>query len=288
DILQTLAFITRGQDRWEESAATCERILEIEPRATAPYQRLIFFHALTMQPRKMVGWIRLSMDRGREPPEAYPYLLIANSLRFSNGEFVTHKWLQSHPDYEPLLVARAIYNVRGDAGKVIRESGQRPESLKSSSLDDARRRFPENFELLAFDLQKAVDQGDVATVNGLLPRVPENAQLDSRFLRFVGWSHAAGGQLQDALQSYRAAIAADPFDWRARHELANVLRRMSRLDEVATEVELASLGKKLESEVLELKNPSEISGELLGRIADYSNSCGEKKVAARLRRRVSN
>jgi tetratricopeptide (TPR) repeat protein len=92
-----------------EGAATCERILRIDPSAAEPRQRLIFYYAMTLQRSLMEHHIREAIRLGVDTPEDYVYLIGKDWLVFTNGAELNHHWLESHPDCEPMIVARALH-----------------------------------------------------------------------------------------------------------------------------------------------------------------------------------
>ncbi len=269
-----------------DAASTCERILKINPRIATPHQRLIFFYSMTLERRKLVQQIRQSIELRREPPEAYVYVFLANVLKFSNGLSVTDRWLKQYPNHEPFLVAKAYYTGATGPSKNIFEPNE-GFAGDSSLMDEYLKRFPKNLEVVAFHLERSIIAGDTDRVAELLADLPAGADQDSRFWRSSGWFHAARNELAEAEAAFRQALRVNAYDWRSRHELADVLRRLGKLDEVETTVRLASKGKKFERELLELPKASEVSGELLGRLGEYAEECGDHQVADGIRERLA-
>ncbi len=269
-----------------DAVKTCQRIIAIDPNVTKAHQRLTFFYAMTLQRREMIRTIRRTIELSAAEPEAYAYLLLASSLRFSNGYQVNTHWLASDPQNEHFQVARAIFLAKGAhtdqaPGTDDETAGTNPGEHRL--IHECREKFPVNVEILAFFLASEVEAGNVENVENLLATAPENAELDSRFWRFKGWYHAATNQLVEAENAYRESLKWDPYDWRSRHQLAGVLRRRQETAEVDTLTNLALEGKQLETELLALPNTAEISVGLARRIAALAERLGDTPVAASIR-----
>ncbi|MDP6553380.1 MAG: hypothetical protein QGG71_01865 [Pirellulaceae bacterium] len=274
-----LAKLNRPLDAVE----TCHRIIKIDPNVTKAHQRLIFFYAMTLQRREMIRAIRRAIDLNAAQPEAYAYLLEASSLRFSNGYQINTHWLKSDPENEQFQVARAIFWAKTE--EPSSEAGPTKDGSPSSGpIEECRRKFPEDAEILAYLLENQVLAGNTSNVESLLATAPASAELDGRFWRFKGWYHAARNELDEAEQAYRESLKWDPYDWRSRHQLATVLRRQNKLDEVERMTELALEGKKLERDLRELPNMADVSVEIARDIADLAESAGDLQVANGIRR----
>ena len=87
---------------------TVNRLLNLSPQSITARQRIIFFHAITLQHEEMLRSIREAISMASEPPEVYVYLVIASDLRFSNGFTLTDRWIQSDPENDLLVIARAV------------------------------------------------------------------------------------------------------------------------------------------------------------------------------------
>ncbi|MCB1148470.1 MAG: tetratricopeptide repeat protein, partial [Leptospiraceae bacterium] len=97
----------------------CERILKIDPRADVARQRLIYINAMMLRRWEMVDQIRQAVKLQCEPPEAYVYLLLADSLNFSNGAPLVNEWLKKNSGNEALEVALAIYVASSSSQKSL-------------------------------------------------------------------------------------------------------------------------------------------------------------------------
>ena len=270
-----------------EAVATCERLLRIEPRASRAHSRLIFFYAMSLQRQELVRCIRRAIDVRSEPPEAYVYLFGADWLVFSNALAINTHWLESCPDYEPFLVARALHL----ATMVPSQQEQAANSHASQAgdltlLNEYLQRFPDNLEVLAFHLKRTAEAGDTAGLAPLLTRAPAAAESDNRFWRYKGLYHLERTETAEAREAFGRGLATQPYDWRARHELANALRLLERPAEAERQSRLALAGKEIEQQITKLQNVAEASEELLEKIAAYAAASGDRQVADALRFRL--
>ena len=110
-------------------------------------------------------------------------------------------------------------------------------------------RFPRNVELLAYRLERSVAKGDVNAVAGLLADLPAEVESDNRFWRYRGWLRMTNGELAEAEGCFRKAIELNVYDYLSRHQLASVLRRSKRMEEVKVLEEVAVEGKDLHNEL---------------------------------------
>jgi tetratricopeptide (TPR) repeat protein len=275
-----------------DGVATCERILMLEPDSAIAHQRLIFFSAMTLQRPKLIRQIRQAIERRCEPREAYVYLLLADSLRLSNGAASNTQWLASDPDSELFLAAQAVHTAVGleggipqDAPEVVRVI-RKAAAAKDQILADLLRRFPRNVELLAYQLGQSLTAGDVERVRQLLSQAPKAAEEDNRFWRFRGWFLAQNHQHEQAERAYGRALTLHPLDWTTRHQLAELHRRRGNFDEVARLQKLASQGRELAHRFLQSPNARAVAPQLFAELANYAEVCGDAQVASALQRRL--
>lgn len=280
-----------------EGEKACHRILQHEPAAIEPRQRLIFYYAQTLQRHKMIDQIRQAIRYGSDTRENYVYLIGAYYLVFSNGAEQNHHWLKKTPDYEHFLVARALHligsGIVGDEAKDDPQPKriydfQRQQMVKEHEavLLDYLSRFPQNIELLNYFLWQAMTNGEVQRVAELLQRVPASAAGDGRFWRYKGWLLSSQKKYREAEESYRKALECHPFDYPSHHQLAQVLRHLGRDSEVGFIQSLGERGNELRRELLQLPNARAVSDEQLARIAAYIEDCGDQGVADALKRRL--
>ena len=279
-----------------DGEATCREILRREPSHAEAHRRLVFFYAMTLQRTKLIKQARAAIRLDCASPEVYVYLIGADWLNFSNAQRLNEFWLQADPDNADFLVARVIHflgsqgvlddilGVESNA-KPIPATAEQKAMLKG--LDSCFRRFPQQPEMLAYFLRQGCKGGDRAKVAKLLGQSPPEAAEDNRFWRFKGWLQAAQDEFADAEAAYRRALQLHPFDWQSQHELASILRRLQRYDEVAKWQQLALEGKQIGKQVFALPNMQSAPKMLLRRIAKYARACGDPDVADHLMLRVS-
>lgn len=267
-----------------EGAETLERALALDPTLAEARRRLVYFYAFTLQRPKMVHHVYESIRRDCDLPETYVYLISRDWLSFANAYAENSKWLQGNPDEELFLVARTIYGIKtksaDENARIVKP--QELSAYHQKLAAEYSERFPQNLELLDFHLWRTSKNGDIEEVTRLLSLAPPEAADDNRFWRYKGWLHAARGELEEADQAYRKALSLNCYDSLGRHQLASVCRRLKQPDQVKVFQELASEGKQLKHDILESKNVTTISHEIMLRIAQYARKCGDDVVADKL------
>ncbi len=295
--------------RPREAAATCERILAIDPTCGPALRRLIFFCAVTLQRTRVAALARQAIAVGADIPETYIYLIGSDWLTLSNTKDVNEQWLarrsrdeapehHDHDDEELFLVAATMGDLsthgveespeQSVASEASPATSNRNDSrhARSARLRDLFERFPTNPELLAYFLQLASTAGDIPEVARLLATVPSGRRDDNRFWRFKGWLHAASDQLEPAEEAYREALARNPFDFASRHQLAAVLRKRGQTDSAVCEAAIAAEGKRLRRAILEQPDVGSIPATTLTRICGFIRECGEAGIADKLAGRM--
>ncbi len=276
-----------------EAEKTWLRMLAIEPRANVPRRRLMFFYALSLQRAKLKNQIDLAIQTGSESPDTYIYLILLYKLNFTDAFVKLTSWLEKNPDHELLRVAQALALAGAPSNIDLRFYGDG--KLKPGDrilIEQCLQDYPHNLELQAFQLNVAIDEGNVDHIGRLLQIAPPEAETDSRFWRARGWYLRARNQFEAAEQAYRKALEQYPFDWRAMHQLSQVLRRLKQEKQAEQLAHRALTGKKLETNILEIPDTSQVSTELLKRIRDYAQELGQTTVVNaidfRIGRKVDN
>jgi tetratricopeptide (TPR) repeat protein len=265
------------------AAETCRRILRLQPDHSEAHRRLIFYYAMSRQRAPMIAEARRAIEAGCDAPETYLYLFGADWMTFANGYELNQRWLQSAPDYEPFLVARAWHLLHTQA--LIAES-EDDASRIAKVMADLLERFPQNEELLAYHIGLACFRGERTRVAELLAQAPPSSVSDSRFWRFKGWMHADRGELGEAEKAYLHALELYPFDWQAQHDLAALYRRKEEYQQVAKFQEAAILGKKIMQQSLQSPDTESLSDQLLSNMIRYARTCGQLAVAEQFEARV--
>jgi hypothetical protein len=107
------------------------------------------------------------------------------------------------------------------------------------------------------------------------------------FGRRGGGRPAAHDRLEEAEACYRKALEINRYDWLTRHQLAGVLRRLKRFDEVQTFERVSKEGKDLRRDILQLENVAKVPAEILARMAQHAANCGDLLVADKLSQRIA-
>jgi tetratricopeptide (TPR) repeat protein len=279
-----------------EGEATCREILRRSPRVPEAHRRLVFFYAMTLQRTRLIKQARDAIQLDCAGPEIFIYLTGADYLNFSNAQQLNERWLQANPENECFQVARVIHYL-GSQGLLEDTLGVDPNAkptVKTAAhaemlarLDEYRKRFPQDLEVLVYFLRQGCTSGDRTQVAKLLAQAPKAAEEDNRFWRFKGWLHAAREELAEGEAAYRQALQLHPFDWQSQHELAGILRRGRRLDEAASWQQRALEGKEIRKQIFQLPNVQAAPQVLLMRIARYVRDCGDHEIADQLLRQVA-
>ncbi|MBS0202856.1 MAG: hypothetical protein JSS49_08160 [Planctomycetes bacterium] len=277
--LSTLQFGPLNQPI--DGVRTCERILKLDRRATAAHQQLIEFYAVTLQRRKLEHQIRFAIECSREPPKAYIYLFLMDTMRISGASESNTRWLEQSPESELFAVARVLHMPEPDSG-LRTPSGDDKYSL----VDALFKRFPGNLELLAYKVDVSLRSGDIQEVTSLLSSLPPEADDDNRFWRAKGWLHLNRNELTKARDALNEAVHLFPMDWNARNLLADVLRRESLLADAEKLHDLVQSARQLRIQINAIALDSEIPTEVLTELARLAKQCGDAQVADALNRRL--
>jgi tetratricopeptide (TPR) repeat protein len=293
DLLLELATIYFGPlNKPLQGVVACEKAIELAPEHREARRRLLFYYGITMQREKIVRAAREAIEVGADSQETYVYLMGANWLSFSNAYELNGKWLKSGGDDEVFGIAEALHwrgATKNDPKiaalpEVDRERIRKAEQVEM--LNKYFERYPQNTELLAFFLEESSVRGDVEEVEKLLGAVPSSAANDNRFWQYKGWYHAALAEWDEAEKCYRKAMELHPYAWRSQFELADVLRKSGRLDEVERLASLSLEGKDLQKTILQLPDVQSVPMNVFARMQDYSSRCGDSEVAKRMSARM--
>lgn len=295
DLLLELATFYFGQlNKPQQGVEACQRSLQLSPGNSEAHRRLVFYYGITLQRAELIGQTRQAIASRGDSQETYVYLIGANWLTFSNAYEFNGKWLQSGQNIETYAVAEALH-ARGSANAFPQgEDVQEVDADRVKRLEHQKmlRKFfgvyPENIELLVYFLEQAAIRGDEAEVATLLGQVPATAAEDNRVWYYKGWLHSVRDELQDAEASYRKALDLHPYAWRSQLDLANVLRRMNRFEEVEKLNQLSLMGKQIREEVLQLPDVQSVPVALFRKMQEYAAGCGDDATATRMAERLEN
>lgn len=274
-----------------EGIKALERLVQMEPRLGGAHRHLIQFSALTLQRQQLIQQVRTAIEHRREPREAYVYLFLIDTLRLTNGVEMNTKWLEAYPDHELFLVARALHMdevrvaERGSAARAV-EPTLRSTSIREQLLDDLFRRFPNNRELLAHHIERALVAGDTARVVKVLKTAPASIDEDNRFWRYKGQVHETRKEFKDAETAYRQALKLNPLDWSTMNRLAHIERIHKRYGEVERLQRLVQQADKLRESVRKFPAAEHVGREWLEQFAVFAERAGDGTVARSLADRL--
>ncbi len=291
-LVEQSTFLFEELNRPIAGAECLERAVRLAPMQAEARRRLVYFYAYTLQRHKMVEQAYDTIRHGCDFPETYVYLMSRDWLSFANAYDENTKWFQGNPDEELFLVARAIYRVRtkvlDDSSEAHLDGPAEPDGTPyhRKILAEYLQRFPRNLELLAYYLDQATSHGKTDDVARLLGQAPPEAADDNRFWRYRGWLHVARGELTDAEQCYRKAISINRYDYLTRHQLAGVLRRVKRVEEVKELESLSHKAKELRSQIYQLPTIDKVPPPILRKMLDFARQCGDDLAASHLAKRI--
>jgi len=262
-----------------KGAAACRDILKVTANHQESHRRLVFFYAMTQQQGALQAQIQEALINDCDLPEVFAYSFLGTGLQLSNGRSVTENWLRDAPENELLIVAHALHfaqSVSGAVPSVDEEAAEKVRQMQSecaSHLQQLLSRYPTNQELLAYHLQKSIQDGAALNVGELLTVAPPNADGDYRFWHARGWAFSRLADHEEAERCYRKALVLNSLDWRTQYHLAALLRTTGRLDESDELGQLAADGRSLERNLLEQRDMQSIPLKIYKRLAEYSRQC---------------
>lgn len=273
----------------QKGVETLKLMLAENPNSIGSWQRLIFFYAMTLQRQKMIDAIFESIRTRSDPPDAYAYLAMADSLSFTNGFEKNSNWLRSDPTNEVFQSARVIHLIdslksRGFDKKSEDRAGP---ALKKyfQVFNELRQKHPSSIVLLRYEIKQAIEEFDVEKVEQLLSEIP-NSNNDSVLFRYKGWLKFQQNDFDAARNLFLQSIEEFPLDWKSWNELASCYRRLGNLEKSKEAMEVALLGKAIRKEVMQLDNTAKITTPQLKKIQEYAALAGAPMVSERIRIRV--
>jgi len=273
-------------------AEALERAVRLQPMEAEARRRLVYFYAFTLQRKKMVEQAYDTIRHACDLPETYVYLMARDWLSFANAYAENTKWLKGAPDEELFLVARAIYRIRSKALDELNEAELDGPPAPDGTpyhrkvIAEYFQRFPRNLELLAYYLELGVGKGEIEEVARLLAEAPSEAAEDNRFWRCRGWLHVARNELGEGEDCYRKALAINRYDYLTQHQLASVLRRLRRPEQVKELEELSLEGKDLRRQISRLQSVNKIPPGILQKMLAHAKKCGDDLAASHLEKRL--
>lgn len=278
-----------------EGIEALQKILKREPRIADAHRHLIQYYALTLQRQRLLQQIRFAITNDREPPESYAYLFLIDTLRLSNGVEINSHWLEQYPGHETFLVARALHTEEQREvarRKAAENKTNSPETVidatshRSQALAELFQRFPQNLELLSYEIEQSLLVGDSKRAIALLSQAPPEIDEDNRFWRYKGQIHEAQGQMNEAESAYRESARMNPLDWRTCNSLATIERLRGRPAEVSRLQNLVNRAEALRLQIRGLPIVENVGNEWLQAFAEYARDAGDTQTANALARRL--
>lgn len=234
-----------------DSLRTADEILALDERVLLAHKQGVFVCAMTMQRQELVRRVRRAISLRRESPESYVFLASASWLVSSTAYKYATTWLEADPANEALTVAQALPVYTSEAKTDLEfaatfEHIPPPEALLQ--------KYPTNPELIAYFLEPAINNGDLDRVRTLLDAIPPERQAgDARFLRAQAWLQDVSGELEQAEQTLKRALAVDCYWWQLHHHRHDLLRRLNRPTEASEALERYKLAVDLAVAIRGLK-----------------------------------
>jgi tetratricopeptide (TPR) repeat protein len=264
-----------------EALATSEKALEIDPRVPEANARIISFYAMTGQRAKLLNAIRQAIRHHAEPREAYTYLLMSDVLAFTNSIETNSKWMKGAPNTLEFKVGMAV----STAMKFQMDLEVSPDEETRKMAGEAGRQLnsfleanPDNPVLLAFLMNQAYRNGELEVMAKLLEKVGENAANDHMMWVYKAWFHSQSGDTKQAEEAIQQALAIHPMSPLAHHEKAAILRLQQHAD-TAKEQRIASCGRDLRTQMMQLTSAADITPVLMVQLHSYATECGDTEVA---------
>lgn len=293
DLLLELATIYFGPlNQPEKGLKSCLRAIELNPEHREARRRLIFYYGITMQREKVIETTRETIRVGADTQETYVYLIGANWLSFSNAYELNGKWLQSGDNDELYGIAEALHwrgATKNDPSVAQLPEADRERIRREQQVEKLKayfEKYPKNPELLAFFLEESSVRGDIEEVERLLTLVPASSANDNRFWHYKGWYHANLTEWDEAESCFRKALELHPFAWRSQFELADVLRKKGKLEEVERLSQLSLEGKDLQKTILQLPDVQSVPMDVFKRMQNYAHDCGDSSVEGSMLERI--
>ncbi len=270
-----------------EGEAECLKALEMEPELPAVYETLISYYAITMQSHQLRKTIRRALDAQSEAPSAYAYLFMSETLRLGPAYRVLSLWLNESPDNELLTVAHALQKDNRLIQTGDPAADRKRESEKVQRVRQLLTRYPKNLNLISYDIQQRIVEGNVDAVIERLEAAGEAGLNDNRIWRQRGWVHLTENEIDAADAACRRALELHPQDFIAMQSLSEIERIRRNSDEADRLQKLVLAANKLRDQITDHGQMESLPPEVLRGLADWFREAGDKQAADALSRRLS-
>lgn len=272
---------------------TLRDVIELKPTLHQARSDLLRFYAITLQSDAVRELARQSVLAGETPLITYVYLMDFDAIVFARGVDDNAHWLKRHPASELFHIASIVHSAQAIDNGVAREGfvdteqRQRQVSEQMKLLSEGLVKYPGSRELLIAALKLHSDRGERDQVARLLSQVPASAAGDSRVWRYKGWLHRANDELEQAEAAYRTAIETNPYDWKSRTQLGEVLRLQNRMSDAEEQLLIAETGHELETTLMNMDSVVELPIPVMQTMRLNAEQVGDVRVAKQLARRIA-
>ena len=245
---------------------------------------------MTFQRPELLAAVRRAIEMDAEPREAYTYLMMADALTFSNGISLNSHWKSSATDPTFFEITIAVHTATDRTQRAIAEPNPKNEAAEKEARNEVealQRRYPSNRILLGFLLDRCLEEGNVLRAAELLRQVAPEDSNDHLLWIHRGWYHTSQREFDSAETCFQKAIKLHPLSWLARREFATLLRKQQKADEAEKLLQMVLTARELRKDLLKLQSAREITEELVLRIANYAESCGDALVYEALKKRLA-
>ncbi len=266
---------------------TCDEVLKLDPRVLLAHKQGVFFCVMTLQRAEVVRRIRHAIRMRRESPWSYAYLASASWMYSASIYRQNTRWLESDPDNETLLVARALHVYTSEVQSDLERAS---EFTDIPSAEEMLQRFPKNQELIAYFVNKNITDGNLELVQQLLDVIPrEQSDADARFWRGRAWCEDALGQFDKAERSLKRAFELDPYWWKVHFQMHDLMRRLGRHEDSAKFLKIHQASWLLSAEIMTSNRTIDQLDEqkICRMMLDLADLIGDDEVAIVLRERVA-
>ena len=229
---------------------TTQRIAKRMPSNRDAHLQLLYYWAMTRQSSKLIEEAQRGIRDGACSLETFAYLFEGDRVRFKDELETNRRWSESWPDVECFHVAAVLAMVR-EAERLESKGGKTefdPNDLRKKLDEDLAllgHTFPGNQDVIAFRIQRAMNNGDAAIVRKLLKSAPVAFDRDHRYWRVKGWLLDFEQKPEEAVKEYSRSLAINPFDMQNYFERAGVYRQLGQLAQVESDTKLGILAKEL-------------------------------------------
>lgn len=270
---------------------TTQRIAKRMPSNRDAHLQLLYFWAMTRQSSKLIEEAQRGIRDGACSLETFAYLFEGDRVRFKDELETNRRWSESWPDVECFHVAAVLAMVR-EAERLESKDGNSefdPIDLRKKLDEDLAllgHTFPENQDVIAFRIQRAMNNGDAAIVRKLLKSAPVAFDRDHRYWRVKGWLLDFEQKPEEAVKEYSRSLAMNPFDMQNYFERAGVYRQLGQLAQVESDTKLGMLAKELHAVFRDSDTVFSLSSSYYDGLLSFFEQAKQTEYANQLRSKL--